>query len=233
MFELPEERYTGHHWVPFKKFSLDKTQLPMCVTTLSIFNEERASEVLFKEVRKTRLESADLCSITLDPNTAHRNVSLKPNCEGNECATFKSQPLDYPDHPDRFTDCVQVLSKEPLTGRCYFEVCPTGACFIGLTYNSIARRGKGKQGVLGLNDKSWACFGGGYVPQGTDNGTWLLIPNPCTNRVGVYLDYGRGVLTFYSVFTEVLAVLHKSKFTKPLYFGAVFMTPGDHVVIPK
>ncbi|XP_035805486.2 tripartite motif-containing protein 16-like [Amphiprion ocellaris] len=57
--------------------------------------------------------------ITLDPNTANRRLELS---EGNRKATFMVQPQSYPDHPDRFTECLQVLSKESLTGRCYWEV---------------------------------------------------------------------------------------------------------------
>ncbi|KAM4713875.1 LOW QUALITY PROTEIN: tripartite motif-containing protein 16-like [Anableps anableps] len=47
--------------------------------------------------------------ITLDPNTANRNLLLS---EGNRKVTFMNQQQSYPDHPDRFTDYSQVLSRE-------------------------------------------------------------------------------------------------------------------------
>ncbi|KAK7921856.1 hypothetical protein WMY93_008758 [Mugilogobius chulae] len=57
--------------------------------------------------------------ITLDPNTAHTRLSLS---EGNRRVTFMSKDQSHPDHPDRFSHWHQVLSRESLTGRCYWEV---------------------------------------------------------------------------------------------------------------
>ncbi|XP_014833201.1 PREDICTED: tripartite motif-containing protein 16-like [Poecilia mexicana] len=58
--------------------------------------------------------------ITLDTNTANQNLAL---CYGNRKVTYTFSDLSYPDHPDRFTAfCFQVLSRESLTGRCYWEV---------------------------------------------------------------------------------------------------------------
>lgn len=48
--------------------------------------------------------------------------------DGWEIAQVTGKDYKYPKNPERFTDCVQVLSKEPLTGKCYFEVqCTAGA----------------------------------------------------------------------------------------------------------
>uniref|UniRef100_A0A3Q3WIZ2 B30.2/SPRY domain-containing protein n=1 Tax=Mola mola TaxID=94237 RepID=A0A3Q3WIZ2_MOLML len=57
--------------------------------------------------------------ITLDPNTANTQLLLS---EGNRKATFVREHQSYSLHPDRFTKSLQVLSKESLTGRCYWEV---------------------------------------------------------------------------------------------------------------
>ncbi|XP_038575987.1 tripartite motif-containing protein 16-like [Micropterus salmoides] len=59
------------------------------------------------------------CEITLDPNTANTELLLS---EGNRKVTRVSQQQSYSSHPDRFTGCFQVLSRESLTGRCYWEV---------------------------------------------------------------------------------------------------------------
>ncbi|KAM6992863.1 tripartite motif-containing protein 16-like [Tautogolabrus adspersus] len=69
---------------------------------------------------KTRAEFLQYsCDITLDPNTAHTQLLLS---DGNRKATLTIQTHPYSSHPDRFTGCNQVLSKESLTGRCYWEV---------------------------------------------------------------------------------------------------------------
>ncbi|KAM9718978.1 tripartite motif-containing protein 16-like [Menidia menidia] len=57
--------------------------------------------------------------LTLDPNTANRYLLLS---EGNRKVTRTPKFQSYPDHPDRFTYRAQVLSRESLTGRCYWEV---------------------------------------------------------------------------------------------------------------
>ncbi|KAK7877066.1 hypothetical protein WMY93_032221 [Mugilogobius chulae] len=57
--------------------------------------------------------------ITLDPNTAHTRLSLS---DGNRRVTLTRKDQKYPDHPDRFSHKWQVLSRESLTGRSYWEV---------------------------------------------------------------------------------------------------------------
>ncbi|KAM9392732.1 tripartite motif-containing protein 16-like [Pholidichthys leucotaenia] len=57
--------------------------------------------------------------ITLDPYTVNRRLELS---EGNRKVTFMEQSLPYPEHPDRFTWWPQVLSRESLSERCYWEV---------------------------------------------------------------------------------------------------------------
>ncbi|XP_029918510.1 NLR family CARD domain-containing protein 3-like, partial [Myripristis murdjan] len=59
------------------------------------------------------------CDLTLDPNTAHRNLRLS---EDNRRVTWVREQQSCPDHPDRFDLWPQVLCREGLTGRCYWEV---------------------------------------------------------------------------------------------------------------
>ena len=49
----------------------------------------------------------------------------------------------HPDHPERFDSRRQVLCREGLTGRCYWEVERRGLVEIGVTYRGITRRGEG------------------------------------------------------------------------------------------
>ncbi|KAJ8250107.1 hypothetical protein COCON_G00233230, partial [Conger conger] len=59
------------------------------------------------------------CRLTLDPNTAHRELSLS---EGNRKVThtlWREEP--YPDHPERFESWPQVLCRESVCERCYWE----------------------------------------------------------------------------------------------------------------
>ncbi|KAJ8362079.1 hypothetical protein AAFF_G00398140, partial [Aldrovandia affinis] len=58
------------------------------------------------------------CQLTLDPNTAHRDLRLS---EGNREVTWVGQDQSYPDHPERFDSWAQVLCREGLSGRSYWE----------------------------------------------------------------------------------------------------------------
>uniref|UniRef100_A0A096MH86 RING-type domain-containing protein n=1 Tax=Poecilia formosa TaxID=48698 RepID=A0A096MH86_POEFO len=58
--------------------------------------------------------------INLDPNTAHTRL------EGNRKVKVMNQDQSYSNHPDRFTNWYQVLSRESLPGRCYWEIRKKG-----------------------------------------------------------------------------------------------------------
>ncbi|XP_059194422.1 tripartite motif-containing protein 16-like [Centropristis striata] len=77
------------------------------------------------------------CEITMDPNTARTKLVLS---EGNRKATRMSNKQPYPSHPDRFTYWNQVLSRESLTGRCYWEVEWSGdGGHVAASYKNISR----------------------------------------------------------------------------------------------
>ena len=107
----------------------------------------------------------------------------------------------HPDHPEGFDCMVQVLCREGLTGRCYWEVERRGGVGIGVTYRGITRRGKGGDRLLGGNNKSWClyCDDDGYYAWHNGSGTDLPLPPSGSTRVGVYLDRPAGSLSFYRV----------------------------------
>ncbi|CAL8369780.1 unnamed protein product [Lota lota] len=142
------------------------------------------------------------CELTLDPNTAHRLLSLSGD---NRKVALVREDQSYPDHPERFDTWPQVLCREGLTGRCYWEVEWEGGVYIGLTYRGITRRGGGDDSGLGRNNKSWSlyCHAGGYSAWYNGSRTVIRLPPPRSNRVGVYLDRPAGTLSFYRVSPDV------------------------------
>nr|XP_046193988.1 NLR family CARD domain-containing protein 3-like isoform X2 [Oncorhynchus gorbuscha] len=161
------------------------------------------------------------CDLTLDPNTAHRLLSLS---EENRKVTCGRKKQPYPDHPERFEVCRQVLCRELLTGRCYWEVEWSGGWpVIGVTYKGINRRGEGKDCGLGWNDKSWSlfCSDNSYTARHNYNTTLIDVPSSSSHRVGVYLDWPAGTLSFYRVSSDTLTHLNTfyTTFTEPLYPG--------------
>ena len=156
--------------------------------------------------------------ITLDPNTAHRELLLS---EGNRKSTVMKQQQSYSRHPDRFTGCHQVLSRESLTGRCYWEVKRRGGGVdVAVAYKSIRRDGRSNECGFGYNDKSWAldCKQNSYIF--FYNKVQTPVSGPQSSTVGVYLDHSAGILSFYSV-SETMTLLHRvqTTFTEPLYAG--------------
>ncbi|XP_034450904.1 tripartite motif-containing protein 16-like isoform X2 [Hippoglossus hippoglossus] len=164
--------------------------------------------------------------ITLDPNTANKHLLLS---QGNRKVTVMSKEQSYSDHPDRFNVWWQVLSRESLTGRCYWEVGMRGLVDVAVTYKNISRAGNSGECRFGYNDKSWSlqCYGNSY--NFYYNSIRTPMSGPLSSRVGVYLDHSAGVLSFYSV-SDTMTLLHRvqTTFTQPLYAGVlVYHYSGD------
>uniref|UniRef100_A0A6Q2X7K4 B30.2/SPRY domain-containing protein n=1 Tax=Esox lucius TaxID=8010 RepID=A0A6Q2X7K4_ESOLU len=158
------------------------------------------------------------CELTLDPNTPLWKLSLS---EQNRKVTH-GRVGTYPDHTERFDNEGQVLCRESLSGRCYFEVEKTGGrAAIGLTYKGINRKGCSKDNVLGNYEKSWCldCDDGSYSAMHNDMHFFIPVTSSDPIRVGVYLDWPAGTLSFYSVTSDTLTHLYtfNTTFTEPLY----------------
>uniref|UniRef100_A0A3B4ZN85 B30.2/SPRY domain-containing protein n=1 Tax=Stegastes partitus TaxID=144197 RepID=A0A3B4ZN85_9TELE len=176
--------------------------------------------VMPAHTRETRAEFLKYSrQITLDPNTANTQLLLS---EENRKVTFLKQEQLYSDHPDRFIEYCQVLSRESLTGRCYWEVERRGRGRVSVTvaYKNIRRTGSWNDCGFGGNDKSWSlyCYPDSYTF--FYNKTTTPISGPESSRVGVYLDHSAGILSFYSV-SETMTLLHRvqTTFTQPLHAG--------------
>ncbi|XP_037399652.1 stonustoxin subunit beta-like [Pygocentrus nattereri] len=162
---------------------------------------------------------ADSCEFTLDPNTANSLLSLSDGNRKVECVRSHS----YPDHPERFDWYWQVLCRESLTGRCYWEAEWSGRVYIAVAYKSIRRKGLTEDCRFGLNEKSWSlfCSNNRYSVWHNNNET-KLSARPSSKRVGVYVDCPAGSLSFYSVSDDqTLTHLHtfSTTFTEPLCAG--------------
>ncbi|XP_051797935.1 tripartite motif-containing protein 16-like [Acanthochromis polyacanthus] len=157
--------------------------------------------------------------ITLDPNTAFKKLRLSNE---NRKVTSINYQLSYPPHPDRFTRRFQVLSRESLTGRCYWEVeWRGGGVDVAVSYKDIRRTGSSDDSGFGYNDKSWSLY------CDTDSYTFwydnddISISGPQCSRIGVYLDHRAGILSFYSVSETMTRLLLgiQTTFTEPLHAG--------------
>ncbi|KAF5897868.1 tripartite motif-containing protein 16-like, partial [Clarias magur] len=160
-------------------------------------------------------------SLTLDPNTAHCKLILSEN---NRAVRYSENEQQYPDHPDRFESWYQVLSKESISGRCYWEVewdSDIGVA-IAVVCKGINRKGEGKECAFALTNRAWSLeFPSGSAGCFYHNNieTELRAPSS-SSRIGVYVDHSAGTLSFYSV-SDTMKLLHRvhTTFTQPLYAG--------------
>jgi len=154
--------------------------------------------------------------------------------ENNRVITHTDTEQPYPDHPDRFDDHPQVLCRESVCGRCYWEIEWSGGVFdgvhISVSYKSISRKGSGNECWFGNNDQSWSlfCTPSRYSFRHNNIETELPVKPinssigqcVCYSRIGVYVDPSAGTLSFYSV-SDTMSLIHtvQTTFTHTLYPG--------------
>ncbi|XP_059210433.1 NLR family CARD domain-containing protein 3-like [Centropristis striata] len=164
------------------------------------------------------------CQLTLDKNTARTFLKLSEN---KKKVTSMLENQYYRDHPERFLACDQLLCRDGLTGRCYWEVEWEGSVTVAVSYRGIKRRGYADDCFFGKNDQSWGleC----YLNYSVWHNNTLAFSSSSSfsissGRVAVYVDCPAGILSFYRVSSDTLIHLHtfNTTFTEPLY-------PGFHV----
>ncbi|KAM9469284.1 tripartite motif-containing protein 16-like [Clarias gariepinus] len=157
------------------------------------------------------------CYLTLDPNTAHRQLILS---EKNRSAAYCQTEQPYSDHPDRFDYYTQVLCNESVCGRCYWEVEWSGGVDISVSYNEINRKGGGDDCLFGYNSESWSLRCSSSSVCFWHNNIETELRRPASSKLGVYVDHSAGTLSFY-IASDIMRLLHRvhTTFTQPLFVG--------------
>ncbi|KAM4613770.1 tripartite motif-containing protein 16-like protein [Polymixia lowei] len=171
---------------------------------------------------KTRAEFLQYaCELTLDPNTAHKDLVLSNENKQVNVGHQKEKHQNLP-HPEQFTRRRQLLCREGLQAeRCYYEIEVGGdKAEIALTYKGIDRKSLTRLSAFGGNGNSWSLdrskvFSVSHKGEGIQ-----LTTTPSHQRIGVYLKFKEGILSFYEV-SEPMKFLYKleATFTEPLYPG--------------
>lgn len=174
--------------------------------------------------------SPDSAHLSFDPDAAHKFLRLTG--ENRKVTNTTPWQHPYPDVPERFESWRQVLTKESFyLGRHYFEVDISGeGTHIGITYKSINRKGSESNSCITGNNFSWCLQWNGrtFSAWHSDLETPLNVEK--FTRVGVYVDYTKGLLAFYGV-EETMALIHeyKAEFLEPLY-AAFWLSKKENVV---
>ncbi|XP_059827063.1 zinc-binding protein A33-like [Hypanus sabinus] len=154
-------------------------------------------------------------SVTLDVETAHPRLEVS---EDRKSVKLTGTRRDLPDTRKRFTDWACVLGSEGFTsGRHYWEVEVTRNRWwsLGVAAESVKRKG----GVRLSPETGFWTIGR------FDDEMWVhtspvsrLAAGPIPGRVGVYLRYESGTVSFYNAETKShLHTFTGNKFTKKLY----------------
>uniref|UniRef100_A0A672HLE5 B30.2/SPRY domain-containing protein n=1 Tax=Salarias fasciatus TaxID=181472 RepID=A0A672HLE5_SALFA len=174
--------------------------------------------------------------LQLDENSMSRELKLSNN---NRKVTHEWGEQPYPHHPDRFDVYKQLLCRNDLSGRCYWEVEWSRGVDISVSYSGIRRKGGSDESRFGGNDQSWSlrCSGFGYSVWHNNRDTPISFLSSSSSsfsssgRVAVYVDCPAGSLSFFRVSSDSLIHLHtfNTTFTQPLYAGFHFWLPGSSV----
>ncbi|XP_069075379.1 E3 ubiquitin-protein ligase TRIM58-like [Pleurodeles waltl] len=153
--------------------------------------------------------------VTLDPDTAHRSLTLS---EDGRRVGWTGIPQPRPDNPKRFTGFPCVLGREGFTsGRHYWEVQPLreGGWSVGVAQESVRREGRIKDSPEGGVWGVWQWGDGQYWALTSPQ--TLLRTRQRPLKLGVYLDYEGGRLSVYNADTWEHLYTFNDSFTGGLH----------------
>ncbi|KAI4795930.1 hypothetical protein KUCAC02_029563 [Chaenocephalus aceratus] len=135
--------------------------------------------------------------VTLDPDTASPYLILS---DDGKQVSDGDVGNNLPDNPERFSDCPCVLGKQSFSsGRFYFEVQVRGKTEwdLGMARESINR----KENIpLSPEEGYWSIWlRNGNEYEALDDPPVLLSLKSQPQKVGVFVDYEEGLISFYDV----------------------------------
>ncbi len=135
--------------------------------------------------------------MTLDPDTAQPKLILSDDGKQVRCGDITQK---LPDTPERFNKGPCVLGKEGFSsGRCYFEVQVKGKTEWAL---GVARESINRKGAITLTPSNgyWTvCLENGDEYKACASPSVSLSLRVKPQRVGVFVDYEEGLVSFYDV----------------------------------
>ncbi|KAM9334598.1 uncharacterized protein ABDE67_021147 [Symphorus nematophorus] len=178
--------------------------------TLSKEMEKLYADVELKRVRQFAVD------VTLDPDTANPYLILSDDEKSVSCGDEKK---NLPDNPERFSSSLCVLGKQSFSsGRFYYEVQVKGKTkwHLGVARESVNR----KENIVASPETGlwviWLRNGDEYRALAGPSVLLSLKSKP--QKVGVFVDYEEGLVSFYDV--DAAALIYSftgCKFTEKLY----------------
>uniref|UniRef100_A0A8C9XBQ6 E3 ubiquitin-protein ligase TRIM21-like n=1 Tax=Sander lucioperca TaxID=283035 RepID=A0A8C9XBQ6_SANLU len=161
--------------------------------------EETLSEEMKKLLAESELKRVQqyAVDVTLDPDTAHPELILS---DDGKKVNHGDVRKNLPDNPERFSRYCNVLGKQSFSsGRFYFEVQVKGKTewTLGVVRESIDRKG---EIPLSPEGGYWTILlRNGNEYEACDDPDVLLSLKSPPQKVGVFVDYEEGLVSFYDV----------------------------------
>uniref|UniRef100_A0A8C5A3B1 E3 ubiquitin-protein ligase TRIM39-like n=1 Tax=Gadus morhua TaxID=8049 RepID=A0A8C5A3B1_GADMO len=185
---------------------------------------EKLSDAELKGVQQYEVD------VTLDPDTAHPKLILSEDGKRVHDGGVKKE---LPDNPKRFTQCISLLTRQSFSsGRFYFEVQVKDKTLwsLGVARESIDR-------------KDW-------TDRTPETGYWTLLyyqdvlvfrDNPDVRlplraelqKVGVFVDYDEGVVSFYDVEARVHLYSATGCTFRPFIGDKIIKRPKQLMLFPE
>lgn len=164
--------------------------------------------------------------VTLDPETAHLDLILSEDRKSVRRGS-KKLLLSFFDNPKRFSTTPVVLGSQVFfSGRCYWEVQvgDKPEWGLGLCRESASRKGNV---LFSPSNGYWVLRlqnGGHYEALTSPVSPLTLSVRP--RRIGIFLDYEAGEISFYNVSDRSHVYTFTDKFAgnlRPLFFLGAFL----------
>ncbi|XP_073328151.1 E3 ubiquitin-protein ligase TRIM39-like [Pagrus major] len=174
---------------------------------------KQMKKLLEAELKRVQQYAVD---VTLHPDTAQPNLILSDDGKHVNCGDVKK---NLPDNPERFDTCPCVLAKQSFSsGRFYYEVQVKEKTewFLGVARESINRKGDINPSP---QNGSWTICLWNKNEYNARADTSVRLSLKCQpEKVGVFVDYEEGLVSFYDV--DAAALIYSFTgccFTQKLY----------------
>ncbi|KAM9384459.1 E3 ubiquitin-protein ligase TRIM39-like [Pholidichthys leucotaenia] len=156
--------------------------------------KQMKKELMEAELKRVQQSAVD---VTLDPDTAHPRLILS---DDGKQVHDSDERKNLPDNQERFSLCVCVLGNQSFSsGRFYFEVQVKGKTdwVLGVARESITRKGQITVSPQNGYWTVWLRNGNEYEALEDSSVSLHLQCGP--EKVGVFVDYEEGLVSFYDV----------------------------------
>ncbi|XP_041635857.1 bloodthirsty-related gene family, member 12 [Cheilinus undulatus] len=173
--------------------------------------QEELKRLYGKELRRVQNYSSE---VILDPSTAQRNLAVSD--DGRQ-VRYEERKTSHSEGPKRFSPALFVLGRERLSsGRHYWEVdvARKTAWTLGVASSTARRKGEIK---LSPEGGYWCLWLKNGEVKALDSTRLPLQLSSQPGKVGIFLDYEGGHISFYDVKSRVHLYTFSYTFNEAMY----------------